>query len=148
MSAEWEGDKAWAEKIRRVEALADLSGVFDETIDEVVIPHFREQFDTEGGGRWAPLTPAYARRKRRLYGDRPILQATGAMMRSFTAPGAPHQIRRVGPSEAFFGSDLERARFHQNARRRQRKIIDRVGELRKKVRAFMRKRLGEKLRRV
>lgn len=148
MSAAWEGDRAWQEKMRRVEALADLSNVFDETIDEVIIPHFREQFDSEGGGRWPALSPGYARRKRKLYGDRPILQATGAMMRSFTVPGAAHQIRRVGPSEAFFGSDLERARFHQNASRKRRKIIDRVGELRKKVKAFMAKRLGERLRRV
>lgn len=149
MSAEWEGDREWQEKMRRAESLADLSDTFNEAIDVVVIPHFREQFESEGGGQWAPLSPAYARRKRRLYGDRPILQATGAMMRSFTVPGAPHQIRQVGPSDAFFGSDLERAKFHQNARgRRRRKIIDRVGELRKKVRAFMAKRLGEKLKQV
>jgi hypothetical protein len=149
VSAEWEGSERWEEKMRRAEALADLSDVFNEAIDEVVIPHFGEQFATEGHGEWAQVMPATARRKRRIYGDRPILQATGAMMRSFTVPGAPHQIRRVGPTDAFFGSDMERAKFHQNARgRRRRKIIDRVGELRKKVRAFLAKRLGEKLRQV
>lgn len=145
--AEWEGYREWQERMRRVEALADLSEVFNETIDEVIIPHFREQFETQGGGRWAPLSPSYARRKRKRYGDRPILQATGETVRAFTVPGAPHQIRQVGPSDAYFGTDLAKAAFQQNASgRRRRKIIDRVGELRKKVRAFIASKLAEKLR--
>lgn len=149
MSAEWEGDKAWLDKIRRIEELSDFTDVFEGAIDDVVIPHFKEQFDTEGRGQWTPLSPAYARRKRKLYGDKPTLQATGETYRAFTVRGAAHQIREVGPSEAFFGADLAKARFHQNARgRRRRKIIDRVGELRKKVREFVAKKLGEKLRRV
>lgn len=149
MSAEWEGSQRWEEKVRRIEGLADLSGTFNETIDDVIIPHFSEQFNTEGGGQWAALSPPYARRKRKLYGDKPILQATGETMRAFTVPGAPHQIRQVGPSDAYFGTDLAKAGFHQNARgRRRRKIIDRVGELRKKVRAFIAAKLGERLRNV
>lgn len=150
MSAEWEGDKAWLEKMRRVEGLADFSDVFSATIDEVVIPEIREQMDTEGRGRYAPLSKSYEKRKRKLYGDRPILQATGTMYRAFTVPGAAHQIKEVGSTEAFFGTDLERARFHQNARvrRRQRKIINVTREFRRKVRTFVAKKLGEKLRRV
>ncbi|HEX7313302.1 MAG TPA: hypothetical protein VF297_05250 [Pyrinomonadaceae bacterium] len=149
MSAEWEGDRAWLDKVQRIEALADFSDVFAATIDEVVIPEFKEQFDTEGRGKWAPLRPDYARRKRRIYSDKPILQATGEMMRAFTVPGAPHQIREIGPTEAVFRVDLERARFHQNARgRRRRKIINVTREFRRKVRDFTARKVGEQLRRV
>jgi hypothetical protein len=150
MSAEWEGARAWEEKMRRVEELADMTDVFSGAIDEVVMPELKEQFDTEGRGKWPALTPASARRKRKLYGDRPILQATGEMYRAFTVPGAAHQIKEVGPTEAFFGTDLERARFHQNARQRsrRRKILDVTREFRNKVRDFIAKKLGEKLKRV
>lgn len=149
MSADWEGEREWQEKTRRIEALSDMSGIFSEAIDEVVMPEIKEQLDTEGRGRYAPLSPAYAARKRRLYGDRPILQATGIMYRSLTEPGAPHQIKRVGPSEAFFGTDLERARFHQRGRgRRRRKIIDLTREFRKRLRDFIAKKMGERLRNV
>jgi len=149
VSAEWEGSRQWEERIRQVEGLADLSDTFNEAIDEVVMPHFREQFETEGRGQWPRLSPAYARRKSKLYGDKPILQATGETARAFTVPGAPHQVREVGPSDAYFGADLAKARFHQNARgRKRRKIIDRVGELRNKVRAFIAERLRERLRKL
>jgi hypothetical protein len=150
MSAEWEGDRQWQEKMRRVEGLADMTDVFSEVIDVVVMPEVKEQLDTEGRGKYPPLTPGYARRKRKLYGDRPILQATGEMYRAFTGPGAAHQIKEVGPTEAFFGTDLERARFHQNARQRsrRRKIIDVTREFRNKVRDFISKKLGERLRSV
>lgn len=93
MAAEWEGDRAWLDKVRRIGELADFSDVFSDAIDEVVMPEIKEQFDTEGRGAWAPVTPETARRKRKLYGDRPTLQATGAMYRAFTVPGAPSTLR-------------------------------------------------------
>jgi phage gpG-like protein len=149
VSAEWEGEREWQERVRRIEGLADMTEVFNEAIDEVVIPELKEQFETEGRGTWAPLRPAYAQRKRRLYGDRPILQATGGLARSLTVPGAPHQIREVGPGEAFFGTDLERARFHQRGRgRRRRKILNLTREFRRKVKDFVAKKIHERLRGV
>jgi len=150
MSAEWEGDKAWMEKVRRIEDLADFSDVFNEVINEVIVPEVREQFRTEGRGRWARLTPEYERRKRRLYGDRPILQATGALFRSLTVPGAAGQIREVEPTEAFYGTSLPHAKFHQHARmrRRRRRILEVTREFRKRIRDSVAKKLGEKLRRV
>lgn len=51
----------------------------------------RLQFDSEGafwgqGARWTPLSPAYAERKRQLFGEKPILEATGQMRRAFSRP--------------------------------------------------------------
>lgn len=56
----------------------------------------RQQFATEGafwGRPWAALSPAYAARKRILWGDRPILQASGQAYRAALSPIQS----RVGP---------------------------------------------------
>lgn len=46
-------------------------------------------FDSEGaagqGGKWKPLSTGYAKVKQRIYGNMPILQASGAMYREFTS---------------------------------------------------------------
>lgn len=50
----------------------------------------RTVFETEGarilGRPWAPLSPAYARRKRERWGNQPILVASGRMRESLTEP--------------------------------------------------------------
>lgn len=150
MSADWEGEREVQERMRRIEGFADMSDVFDAALDEVVVPELREQFESEGRGRWPGLAPAYERRKRKLYGERPILQATGGLARSLIVPGAAHQIREVGPRGAVFGTDLERARFHQRAvrGRTRRRILELTREFRKRVRDFVAGKLAEKLRRL
>lgn len=51
----------------------------------------KAQFDSEGafwslGERWTPLSPAYAAQKAILWGDRPILQASGQAYRAALNP--------------------------------------------------------------
>lgn len=51
----------------------------------------RLQFDSEGsfwtsGGKWTPLSPAYRVRKAILWGERPILQASGQAYRAALNP--------------------------------------------------------------
>ena len=152
MSAEWEGGQRWLEKAAHLQGLADFSDIFVEIIDEVVIPEVKEQLDSEGRGQYPnpKLSKVYERRKRRLYGDRPILQATGVMYRAFTVPGAPHQIREVGPDAALYGVDLARAKFHQRGKGKlpQRKIINLTREFRRKARERAQKRLNEQAQRI
>lgn len=45
----------------------------------------KEIFDKEGQPKWKALSPNYAKVKQRLYGSKPILQATGAMYKEFTS---------------------------------------------------------------
>lgn len=71
-----------------------------------------EHFDAEGPG-WAPLSPKYAARKLRLYGDKPILRATDKLYRSMTIKGAEGNVSRVQPMSAEFGTSIFYAIFHQ-----------------------------------
>jgi phage gpG-like protein len=66
-----------------------------------------------GGPVWVPLNPRYAAWKRRRYGDRPILQATGALYRSFTDEQDPAHVYRSGPDFMETGSSVRYARAHQ-----------------------------------
>lgn len=83
--------------VRRIAlALTDLRP-FWPMVSRLFIGWMRLQFDSEGafwgvGQRWAPLSPAYAARKRILWGDRPILQASGQGKRAASSPK-----RTVGP---------------------------------------------------
>jgi phage gpG-like protein len=97
---------------------SDLSPLFELVIDQELIPEESEQFESEGRGRWKPLSPAYARRKARIYGDKPILQAEGSLVESLTRRGAPGQVRDVRETEAYFGTTLPYARFHQTGTQR------------------------------
>jgi hypothetical protein len=100
--------------------LAELDQTFDDarpTLDEVAerafYPIMQEVFDSEGRGRWRQrgLDPEYARRKRARYGDRPILQASGALMKSLTRRHAPGNVHvTVGNDVLLVGSMLRYAR--------------------------------------
>lgn len=51
-------------------------------------------FAAEGRPKpWTPLSPAYAKRKRQKYGNRPILVASGAMKRGFRFEATPRTLR-------------------------------------------------------
>ena len=63
--------------------------------------------------QFAPLTPAYARRKQEQFGSKPILRAMDDLFRSFTQQGAPGNIHDISPLSAVFGSSDFKAMFHQ-----------------------------------
>lgn len=77
----------------------------------------QEQFDTEGGagasGRWAALSPAYARHKAVAFPGQPILQAEGHMVASLTDPEAPDAVYLPGRDELVIGTRDPKARAHQ-----------------------------------
>lgn len=84
--------------------------MLEEVIERDFYPIMQETFDTEGRGRWRGPSPAYTRRKRQLYGDKPIMQATGNLMRSLTQRGAPGNLqRRVGSDAVEVSSTLPHA---------------------------------------
>lgn len=109
------GEQRFFAALGGLEAQArDQRPALNAVIDFELVPDIAEQFDTEGRGRWPELSPSSLARKRRVYGDRPILQASGAEVESLTQGRAAHQIRNVRPDGAEFGSDLKYAALHQN----------------------------------
>lgn len=100
--------------VRFGRAVGDMSGPLGDLADAVLAAN-AEQFDTEGRGGWAPLSPAYARRKRAKYGDRPILVASGRLRASLTT--SP-DVRRVDRDSMEVGSTVPYGVFHQRGTKR------------------------------
>lgn len=107
--------------------LEDASPVL-AAIRERFIAAEKMTFESEGGasGHWAPLSAAYAVEKAHRYGDMPILQATGHLMRSLTDE---LDIDIVEPHMAIFGTGDPVGGYHQrgNARLPRRPPLD-IGE--------------------
>lgn len=89
----------------------------------------RELFASEGAsgrsGKWKALKPKYAAQKRKRWGDKGILQASGAMFRSLTSEGGDH-VFRESAQEMVIGTRDAKAGYHYRGNRNlpQRKPID------------------------
>lgn len=128
-SGEVLGERQFDRALTRIErGTSDLKPLF-ELLGEDFRDTERQQFAHEGYG-WAPLSPAYAIRKRRLWGDKPILQASGALRSAMTERMTPGNITDIRETEAFYGVNLGQLypRLHQTGASRanlpQRKVID------------------------
>lgn len=77
----------------------------------------RKQFDTQGAagqsGRWAALSPAYAKYKAIKFPGEPILRATGGLEASLTDPQALDAIYRPEKDQLTIGSKHPGAIHHQ-----------------------------------
>jgi phage gpG-like protein len=123
------GERQFDRALTRLQrGVTDLKPLF-ELLGEDFRETERQQFDHEGYG-WAPLSPGYAIRKRALWGDKPILQASGAMRSAMTERMTPGNVTTIKETEAEFGVNLGKPypRFHQSGAPRanlpQRKVID------------------------
>lgn len=54
----------------------------------------REWFDSQGGGRWRPLSPRYAQRKAKFFPGKKILRRTDKMYREFTGQTRHFKVTR------------------------------------------------------
>lgn len=85
------------------------------SVGDVIAGHMTKQFDTEGshlnGRQWAPLSPAYLGWKIRTGLDPRRLHATGDMRAGLV--GRPMAIEEYGPHTGRFGTNDEKAGFHQ-----------------------------------
>lgn len=94
----------------------DLKRVWDQVEPEFFAME-RQQFRTEGAagasGRWAPLSPAYTARKLKKYGAQPIMVASGRLRKSLFNEGGSDSVSIKGNREAFFGTRVEYAAYHQ-----------------------------------
>ncbi len=86
-----------------------------------LIPSFegalKKHFDVQGGGpsgKWAALSPGYAKWKRRHFPGKPILQRTGNLKDALTNSDSPMAAREYSASQLNFGtSGVHYADFHQ-----------------------------------
>lgn len=134
ITATVEGEQQIVRSLDRFTAgVSDLRPAFEDIgidVREILVEHFAQ----EGNG-WAPLTPAYAAKKRRLYGDKPILRATDRMFESLTSRDAAGNITEIGEMAAAYGTNVFYARYHQTgtSRMAQRKIFSLTEENKRRI---------------
>lgn len=88
----------------------DVSPVLAEIADDFERAETR-LFDTQGGGRWAPLKPSTVAAKAAAGLDPRILHATGALRDSLTKQGAQGAVRRITSDDFEAGTAVPYARY-------------------------------------
>lgn len=87
--------------------------IWTQVVEGAMKPWLRKQFESEGHGeygKWAPLTPRYARWKAKHYPGKKILERTGAMKGDLLSP----ENRGVQtPRTLTYGTNILYAKFHQ-----------------------------------
>jgi hypothetical protein len=72
--------------------------------------------------RWKPLSPAYAERKRKKFGNKPILRATDRLYKSMINRENPENIQNIKRDSAEYGTSVPYAIYH-----------DKIGTPRQKI---------------
>lgn len=93
------------------EGIRDFRPAFLQIAQDVLEPYVMRAFSTEGksdGIKWADLAPSTLRGRP----NTPILQVTGALMRSFLQ-GDPEHVQEVTPTKLVWGSRNITALFHE-----------------------------------
>lgn len=103
---------------RAGDEIADFQKYLWPRVTEAFERDMRRQFAEEGSGpgrgKWADLSPAYAKWKEQHFPGQPILQRTGDMQRALTDSADPHAMRTTQVDRFEFGTvGLPYASFHQ-----------------------------------
>lgn len=111
---------------RTAERLRDFRRFWREFFAPQWFTDIRLNFSTQGKpvGGWRALSPRYAAWKRSQVGNKPILQFSGEMLRSFTI-GDRNNVLKVGKTVVELGSRLPRVAYHNRGAGRvpQRRIL-------------------------
>jgi hypothetical protein len=105
-------DRAQSNLIQVEGRLTRLKPLFEEFGSEFYAQE-KSLFDL---APWKPLSPAYAERKRREVGDKPILRYSDRLFLSLTQQGSEGNVHRVGDGNAEFGSTVSYGIFHRDTR--------------------------------
>lgn len=85
--------------------------ILEAVAERAFYPIVQEIFDSQGRGDWPELTPTYAEAKRQKFGDKPIMQATTALVTSLTKKNATMNIHTAqGRDSLLLGSQVHYAR--------------------------------------
>lgn len=101
-------DRALSGLEKLEQGLSDLSPLFEKFGEQ----RYAEEKQLFDAAPWPPLSPAYAERKRQLFGDKPILRATDTLFNSLTQKGASGNVHEVSNFAAAFGSVVPYGVFH------------------------------------
>jgi hypothetical protein len=82
---------------------------------------FAHQQPRGKGDRWPQLSPEYAEAKKKRWGDQPILVASGSLLASMVAEGAPGNISIIGKNGAIFGTSISYGIYHDSQKNPERK---------------------------
>src|SRR5690348_12235862 len=81
--------------------------ILEAVAERAFYPIVQEIFDSEGRGTWPENTPAYEVHKRAVYGDKPVMQRTGALVTSLSKGGAAMNIQTAqGRDTLLLGSAI------------------------------------------
>lgn len=118
------GTQGFIRRMREFESRAgDMSPAFRE-IHKQFLAAERGIFASQGGGKWQPLTPAYAARKARHGQDPRIERATGALAQALTSGAGPGAVKEITRNSATFGTNLPEAVYaHRGSGKRRRRLI-------------------------
>jgi phage gpG-like protein len=75
---------------------------------------FAHQQPRGAGDRWPQLSPEYAEAKKKRWGDQPILVASGSLLASMIAEGAPGNISIISKNGAVFGTSISYGIYHDS----------------------------------
>lgn len=114
--AEVQGVEVLNRAFNRVEEhISDFRSIWPSVAAEIYTIN-AEQFESQGAagrsGRWAGLSPAYARFKAIAFPGQPILQAEGHMVESLTNPEAPDAVYQPTQNELIIGTRDPKAIAH------------------------------------
>jgi len=85
--------------------------ILEAVAERAFYPIVQEIFDSEGRGQWPENTPAYEAAKQKKFGDKPIMQATTALITSLTKKNATMNIHTAqGRDSLLLGSSIHYAR--------------------------------------
>lgn len=140
--------------LQKMSVAFDRAGADFSRFGEFVFPELvpvlesasRRQFDAEGRGpnrgAWAALTPRYAERKRRIYGSKPILEASGRLRQALTEESSPYAARAYTATQFAYGTaGVPYASFHQSGTGRMvdRPLFDFGGDVENDINATARR---------
>lgn len=116
------GDERFVRGFNRIpDDVKDLSVPFAEIYRDFTLVNHRNFLAQGYPLHWVPLSPQYAAWKQKHFPGLPILVRSGEMRDSLASTGAgmgPGAIREIHARDAWFGTSVRYARFHQTGTRR------------------------------
>lgn len=87
--------------------LEEPQPILEAVAERAFYPIVQEIFASEGRGQWDDLSEGYKERKQIEFGDKPIMQATGALVESLEKKGAKMNIHTAqGRDSLLLGSAI------------------------------------------
>lgn len=95
-------------------SLRQIFGTIGDIYRKEVKMVFDRQQPRGEGMKWPPLSPEYASRKLKKYGNKPMLRATDTLYDSMTEEGSKGNISTISENDMTFGSTVHYGIYHDN----------------------------------